>query len=373
MPSDVERNLSQLVATLAEDSIFVLAGDEGSVSSSPFEALARRRADHYADVLAGKPRAAMLSSFDGWMVELSRAMAPIAPPDWLPMGDVLRLHVTLEAGARGLRSFFSGKPSDKDVAKVKRLGTLAARLLRQVQAAEGKANSDDARVIGAFVASLGLPPADAAALLEEPVMHLDVYGDVEAKVLRAIVGGAWLAAAADGVHPREEEVIRAFATKAAITLEQVEEARATALAKVEEKRQVGLAAIDYVRAVLRDRLPGVGETLPVRLGLLLLPRRYRDEGLAPIGHQSPVVLAKRYAKLSRDERTRVLGITWAAALHDDPSVSRQAVLRARYEHMAADMESDGKEARQLVSQWMSDVLAETAKALGAPDKEEKHA
>jgi hypothetical protein len=369
MTPDVEAHLSQLVATLAEDVIFVLAGDDGAVVSSPFEALARRRADLYADVLAGKPRAAMLSSFDAWMVDLSRAIAPIAPPDWLPMGDVLRLHITLEAGARGLRSLFSDKPSDKDVAKVKRLGTLAARLLRQVQAAEGATNSDDARVIAAFVASLGLPQADASALLEEPVMHLDVYGDVEPKVLRAIVSGAWLAAAADGVHPREEEVIRAFATKAGITLEQVEESRAAALAKVEAKRQVGLAAIDYVRAVLRDRLPGIGETLPRRLGLLLLPRRYRDEGLAPLGYQSPVVLAKRYTKLSRDERTRVLGITWAAALLDDPSVSRQAVLRVRYEHMAADLDSDGKDARELVSQWVSDVLAETAKALGAPDKE----
>ena len=95
-------------------------------------------------------------------------------------------------------------------------------------------------------------------------------------------------------------------------------------------------------------MPGVGEALPSWLGALLLPRRYREEGLAPIRHDAPVMLAKRYAKLSRDERTRVLGMTWAAALYEDPSMGRQALLRARFEHMAEDLESDGHEARMLV-------------------------
>jgi len=367
-----QSRLSQLVSTLAEDTIFVLAGDEGAVSSPPFDALAKRRADLYAAVLRGEPRATMLSTFDAWVVDLARAMAPISPPDWLPMGDVIRAHVTLEAGARGLRSLFSDKPSDKDTARVTRLGTLAVRLLRQVLSAEGQPSSDDARMIGAFVASLGLPAHDATPLLNEqpvPGLHLDVYGEIEPKVLHAMLQGAWLAAASDGLHPREEQVIRDFASKAGLPLAEVEEARAAAMARVETKRLVGLATIDYVRAVLQDRLPGIGETLPVRLALLLLPRRYRDEGLAPIGHKSPVVLAKRYVKLSRDERTRVLGMTWAAALHEDPSLSRQTLLRARFEHMAADLESDGREARMLVTGWMSELLALTAKGLSTPATE----
>ncbi len=366
--------LSQLVATLAEDTIFVLAGDEGAVSSPPFEALAKRRADVYAAVLAGQARSSMVSTFDAWVVDLARAMAPISPPDWLPMGDVLRAHVTLEAGARGFRSLFSDKPSDKETARVTRLGTLAVRLLRQVVCAEGRLNSDDARMIGAFVASLGLSPEAAGSLLNEPVMpglHLDVYGDIEPKVLHGLLQGAWLAAASDGLHPREEEVIRKFASSAGLPLAEVEEARAAAIARVEAKRLVGLAAIDFTRAVLRDRLPGVGETIPVRLGLLLLPRRYRDEGVAPIGHGAPVVLAKRYGKLTKDERTRVLGMTWAAALHEDPSLGRQALVRARFEHVADDLESDGREARTLVTGWMSDVLAATAKGLAVPATEMK--
>jgi len=364
--------LSHLVSTLAEDTIFVLAGDEGALSSPPFDALAKRRAETYAAALHGQPVASMINTFEAWVVDLARAMAPIAAPDWLPMGEVIRAKVTLEAGARGFRSLFSDKPSDKDTQRVTRLGTLAVRLLRQVLEAEGVKNTDDTRMVGAFVASLGLSPESSASLLNEPQvpgLHLDVYGEIDQKVLRALLSGAWRAAAWDGLHPGEEQVIRDFASKAGLPLDVVETARADALANVESKRLVGLATIDYVRAVLRDRVPGLGDTLPSRIGMLILPRRYRDEGLATIRHAAPVVLAKRYGKLTPDERTRVLGMTWAAALHEDPSMGRQALLRARFEHVAKDIESDGHEARLVVSGWMSDVLAATAKELTVPATE----
>ena len=81
------------------------------------------------------------------------------------------------------------------------------------------------------------------------------------------------------------------------------------------------------------------------------------------------MLAKRYVKLSKDERTRVLGMTWAAALHEDPSLSRQALLRARFEHMASDLELDGREARMLVSGWMTEILASTTKGLSVAPTE----
>ena len=366
---DIAGHLTQLVSALAEDTIFVLAGDEGSVSAPPFEAFARRRAEAYSAVLHGQPHATMGGTFDAWVVDLSRAIAPIAPPDWLPMGEVIRAKVTLEAGARGLRSLFSDKPSEKETLRVARLGTLAVRLLRRVLSSSRPLDQDDARTLGAFVASLGLPPEDAATLLNEPVVPgtvLDIFGEVEPKVARAALQGAWLAAAWDGLHPREEEAIRAFASKVGLPLDEVEEARSAALAKVEVKRLVGLATVDYMRAVLQDRVPGIGDALPSRVGTLLLPRRYRDEGLAPIRHGAPVMLARRYGKLTADERTRVLGMTWAAALHEDPSLSRQTLLRARFEHVAEDLEADGREARMLVSGWMSDVLAATARELAVP-------
>ena len=59
------------------------------------------------------------------------------------MMDVVREKVTLEIGARGLRSLFSSKPSDKDVARVKRYGSLAVRVLRAVLAADGPLDAEE--------------------------------------------------------------------------------------------------------------------------------------------------------------------------------------------------------------------------------------
>jgi hypothetical protein len=295
-------------------------------------------------------------------------MAPLAAPDWLPMGEVLRAHVTLETGARGLRALFSSEPSDADVDRVKRIGGVAVRLLRSVLSADGGLDADEQRMVAAFAASLGLASEDREALLAAPAGPpiAPADGEIGSKVLRALLRGACLAAAGDGLDPREEEAIRAFATHAGLPLTDVEAARADALAKVEQRRLFGLAAIDYVRAVLRDRVPGPGESLPRLVGRLLLPRRYREEGLSPIDHRSPVTLGGRYLKLASHERTRVLGITWAAALREDPAIGRQALLRARFERVAADLDTDGREARTLASGWMTDVLTTQARARVTP-------
>ena len=82
----------------------------------------------------------------------------------------------------------------------------------------------------------------------------------------------------------------------------------------------GLAAVDAVRYLLADRVPGIGVQLAANVGTLMLPRRYREEALAQVGHGAPVPLARRYVTLAPEERTLVLGVAWAAALHDDPSI-----------------------------------------------------
>jgi hypothetical protein len=130
-PDFATEALSRLVSALAEDAIFVLAGSgEGGLSLLP--ALARRRGESYAAIARGERVPAMVDAFDAWIIELARAMAPLSPPVWMPMSDVVAEKVTLEIGARGLRSLFSNKPSEKDVQRVKRLGTLAVRVLRTV-------------------------------------------------------------------------------------------------------------------------------------------------------------------------------------------------------------------------------------------------
>lgn len=357
--------LNRLVTTLAEDAIFGLASGGGA---AVLDGLGKRRGEAYSAILAGHRLSTMSAELDAWIIDMTRAIAPIHPPDWMPMSEVLREKVTLEAGARGLRSLFSSKPSDKDVQRVKRLGMLAARVLRAVFVADGPLDPEEQRTITALIASLGLPDEMSQPMYAEapvPVEQLDVYGDVEPAVGKALVRGAWLASAWDQIDPREEHVVRVLANKLNIPAMDSEVIRNEAVQRVDMRRLSGLAAVDAIRFVLSDRMPGHGITLAVQAGTLMLPRRFRDEALGQIGHGTKVALAKRFIALSSDEKLNVLGIAWAAALYEDPSVARRALLRSRHDRVAADLGEDGNKARRGIEDWVYDVLAPAAFPMGA--------
>jgi hypothetical protein len=163
------------------------------------------------------------------------------------------------------------------------------------------------------------------------------------------------------IDPREEQVIRVVAHKTGVVVDDVEAARTEAQAKVDARRNAGIATVEGIRYVLSDRVPGLGVRLPALVGQLMIPRRYRDEALAPIGHGAPVTLAKRYASLPGEDRTAVLAITWAAALTENPSVARHALLRSRWERLAEILGEDSSRARTLVDDWMGEVLAPLAR------------
>lgn len=276
------------------------------------------------------------------------------------MAEVIREKVTLEVGARGLRSLFSSKPSDKDIQRVKRLGTLAVRVLRAVFAADGPLDNEETRTLAGLIASLGLPDPDAQALYGEaavPVEQLDVYGDIEPAVAKAVLRGAWLGAAWDQIDPREEHIVRVLANKLAFAAMDLEVLRNEAVQRVDTRRTVGLATVDAIRFVLSDRMPGHGVTLAAKACHLTVPRRYREEALAQIGAGAKVVLAKRYPQLVSDDRHSVLGMSWAAALYEDPTMARRALLRARHDRVAADIGEDGNKARHAIEDWFTEVLA----------------
>lgn len=357
--------LAKLVSTLAEDAIFGISCGGGTAVLEP---LGKRRGEAYSAVLAGHRLNTLSGEFDNYVVEMIRAIAPIHPPAWMPMGEVLREKVTLEAGARGIRSLFSSKPSEKEVQRVKRLGTLAVRVLRAVFAADGALDTEETRTIAGVIASLGLPDTDAQALFQEgpiPVEQLDVYGDIDPAVAKALLRSAWHASAWDQIDPREEHIVRVLGNKFAYPAMELEVLRNEAVARIDQRRIAGLATVDAVRFVLSDRMPGVGVSLAAKAGTLMLPRRYREEALAQIGHGTKVTLAKRYTSLSAEERAAVLGIAWAAGLYEDPSLARRALLRARHDRVAADVGDDGAKARAAIEEWFADVLAPAAFPMGA--------
>ncbi len=190
-----------------------------------------------------------------------------------------------------------------------------------------------------------------------------MYGEVDPAIARAIVRGAWLAAASDGIDPREERVIHVVGHKMAVSREDIEEARRDSLEFVDWRRKAGIAAIDGVRYVLSDRVPGLGVQLAALAGTVMLPRRWRSEGLDPVGQGAPVTLAKRHVGLESADRRAVLGVAWAAALAEDPSVGRHAVLRVRWERLAEDLGEDDPQPRELVERWLSEALAGIARTL----------
>ncbi len=356
--------LARLVSTLAEDAIFGLSCGAGT---DVLDGLGKRRGEAYAAILAGHRLNTMVTEFDNWVVELTRAVAPIAPPTWMPMAEVIREKVTLEAGARGIRSLFSSTPSDKEVQRVKRLGTLAVRVLRGVFIADGTLDPEEQRTIAGLVASLGLPDTDAQALYAEPpvpVEQLDVYGDIDPAVAKALLRGAWLAAAWDQIDPREEHVVRVLANKLSVPAMDLEVMRNDAVARIDTRRIAGLAAVDAVRFVLSDRMPGHGITLAAKAGQLMLPRRYREEALAQVGAGTRVTLAKRYPSLGHDDKHAILGIAWAAGLYEDPSFARRALLRARHDRVAIDLGEDGNKSRHAIEDWFAEVLAPAAFPMG---------
>ncbi len=357
--------LAKLVSITCEEAIFGLSAALGNTHDA-LEDLVKRRKDSHALMLSGQRTPRMIDAFDAWVVEMTRAIAPICPPSWMPMAEVLAEKVTLEVGARGIRSLFSSKPSDKDVQRVKRLGSLAVRVLRAVFASDGPIDGEEARTLASLITSLGLPDADAAPLYTEaPVAidRLDVYGEIDNAVSRAMLRGAWLAAAWDTIDPREEVVVRALATKLNVPIVDVEYMRNEAIARIDARRMAGLATVDAVRFVLTDRVPGFGVQLASFAGTLMLPRRFRDEALAHVGVGAPVVLAQRYKGISGAEKTSVLGIAWACALLEDPSLSRQAIVRARLDRVAQDLGADPQDARRAVDDMIAMSLAEPTASL----------
>src|SRR5260370_16925965 len=127
--------LERLVRVLCGDAIFVFATEEADPKEA-LEGLTTRRAAAYAAALLGQP-CVTADQFEPWLAEMARALAPVSPPATLPMMQVVREKVTLEVGARGLRSLFSNKPSDKEVTRVRRYGALPVPPLRPAFAAHG--------------------------------------------------------------------------------------------------------------------------------------------------------------------------------------------------------------------------------------------
>jgi hypothetical protein len=271
--------LANTYLNLCDDAFFLVAST-ARLDDDLLRDFAKRRSSVLQAVARGAPSEHM-GPWDSWLLRMSAAIAPLSPPRWLAMADVIEGGVSLEHGARGLRSLFTSTPSEKTVARVQSFGGFAARALASVLAATGEFHPDARAQRGCFVASLGLSEDDQKALTkEEPVFAtaLEVPEELPAKIARAVLRGAFVAAMLEGTDPREEQAVLVIGKKTGLPAEEITAAHGEARQRMDAARTFGLPAVDAIRYVLEgDRM--TSDLLAVAAAKLTLPMNHRTAAL----------------------------------------------------------------------------------------------
>lgn len=352
--------------TLCDDAFFLVAST-ARLDDDLLRDFAKRRSTVLQAVARGAPSEHM-GPWDSWLLKMSAAIAPLSPPRWLAMADVIDEGVSLEHGARGVRSLFTSKPSEKDIARVKSFGGFAARVLACVLAATGEFHPEARAQRGCFVASLGLPEAEQKTLVgEDPqvVGALEIPEGLSPKIARAVLRGAFVAAMLEGTDPREEQAVLALGKKTGLPAEEITAAHGEARQRMEAAKAFGLPAVEAIRYVLEgDRM--TSDVLAVAASKLTLPMSQRAAATTAVNVVSKVVLSKKFT-VDRKTRDAILGLSWIGALRIDPSYVRRAELSMLHDHIAADLGDvdAGKSARQIVEKFIEDELR-TARPLVPP-------
>jgi hypothetical protein len=361
MAAPARQSLTNALTVLCEDAFFAITAAR-RVDVDQLRALARRRAPVVAG-LGPDMRGGLMGTWEPWVTSLCAAIAPIAPPRWMPMADAVEQGLSLEHGARGVRSLFTSKPSEKEVLKIRTIGSLAVRVLAAVMAAPGVFSGESALLRAAAVASLGLPEEDQRMLTTEapiPAESLEVYGDVEPRIARAIIRGAFQAAMGDGLDPREEDAILQLSTKLNVPVEAVNEARAQAKQSIDQSKALGDASVDAIRYVLADDA-AEAERYGIAAARLLLSTIHRRDAITALNVGGHVTLGKKYT-LDRREREVALALAWAAVLSSDPTYARRVEVMARHDRMALDLgdRDAGAAARELLERHLDAELSQVA-------------
>lgn len=361
MATPARPSLSNALTVLCEDAFFAITAAR-RVDADQLRALARRRAAVVAG-LGPDMRGGLMSAWEPWVTSLCAAIAPIAPPRWMPMADAVEQGLSLEHGARGVRSLFTSKPSEKEVLKIRTIGSLAVRVLAAVMAAPGTFSGESALLRAAAVASLGLPEEDQRMLTGEtpiPAESLEVYGDVEPKIARAIIKGAFQAAMGDGLDPREEDAILQLSTKLSVPVEAVNEARTQAKQAIDQGKTLGDASVDAIRYVLADDA-AEAERFGIAAARLTLVTIHRRDAITALNVGGHVTLGKKYS-LERREREVALALAWVAALASDPTYARRVELMARHDRMSLDLgdKDAGAATRELLERYLDAELSQVA-------------
>jgi tellurite resistance protein len=352
--SQVRERLALLTRSACEDALFAILGSGPRI----LDGIAKRREPAH-DAIARGETAVTMSELDPWLAALANAAAPLATPWFVPMRTAIDDGLTLEREARGLRAILGGSGAQE---RIRQVGIFATRVLRAVSAADGVVSEDEQRAISLLVAAMGLSDEDARVLAHEapmPASAIEIPSELEWNLARAILLGAWEAAATDGIDPAEHDLILEFARRLSVQEEVLEEARLGAEKHAAEQLAVGLAAVDVVRYVAQPLEPAIVAPLVNATARLSVPPYRLAECLRSIASETTTPLAKDHHDLDRAGKHVALCAAWAVALWSDPTVTTRARLAARHDRAATDLGSDraGSDARDVVEDYLDAVLA----------------
>ncbi|MGZ3455301.1 MAG: hypothetical protein ACXVEF_37200 [Polyangiales bacterium] len=365
MTDQVEERLSALHRVACEDALFAVA----AVGLDALESFGKRRlAAAEAIARDGLANAVMMADWDAWRIALTKAIAPVQSPWFVPMRDAIDKGLTLEKESRGLRGLIPiGVEAEK--ARIRRDGAFAVRVARAVSAADGLVSRDEAFAVELLLAALALPEDDQRVLRAEapvPIAAIDVPSELEPKVARAVVAGAWQTAATDGLDDAEHAAVQAIASRIGVDADGLLEAREVVEKTFTAQRATGAAMIDVVRYVLAP-LPAE-ESTPLALAAihLAVPPLDREPAIRLVTTNAATPLGRAH-DLDRSARTQVLAASWAAALATNPTASSRARLVARHERAASQVGGDrqASDAREKVETYVAKAMARGAAIVGA--------
>ncbi|MCL2822568.1 MAG: hypothetical protein FWD57_01120 [Polyangiaceae bacterium] len=355
--------LGNYLRSVCDDAVFLLCSTS-KVDRDVLNEMVTRRASHYATVVQGEqPDGA---DWDRWVVSLCVALAPVSSPVWLPMHELID-SLTLEAGARGVRSLFTSKPSKKAVDRARAIGSFSVRALTAVLGAGGSLGDEDQLMRRCVVSSLGLPDEDASVLCQESPLSLDgldVPPEIDPKVARLVASGVWLAVFREGLDALEDECAVALCGKLKLTGEETELVRRQSREVVDSSRVLWAAVVDAVRYVLSDD-DDVARRVSQLVARLALPPVHRGEVESAIEHGAAVVLMRRHV-LDRKQLDVCLVLSWLAVLCSNPEQTRLSELMVRHDRLASDYGSkaDGASTRMLATAFVHEQLMSAVQAGG---------
>jgi hypothetical protein len=341
----------------ARDLIAGLAARENFEST--LEHLARRRGPAYA-----QPDSANATD-DAYWTTIAVALAPEAPPEYMPMRGLIEFGLTLEGGAKGLRGLFKKEPSEKERRKVLKIATLAARVMEIVSNANHALERDEQRLIAMAMASFGLSNDEITQTRASgPVSfeNLEIFGDLDARTRRELVRGAWQLALVDNLDPQKDLVVRGVAARLEMSAE-ADQVRSEVLAQVTRQSETATVAIELARGPSRS-LPST-RTVPwiEHLITAAAPPARRAE-LTSAAQSTAPVLGESLPKLDASRRKQACALAMATLLGSDPPVSVAMHLRAeaRAAAIAAGIASDFEDGLEVVDHWLFDRIRDTAAA-----------